>query len=667
MANRFLTESASEMGTNDAILFDDRVRRAMVTSSTYIEGWVDRTGGGYIPLQIKAHPLAVDPSNPLVGPDGMPTTDYVLRYVTAEGPNGEPAQFTEDASQAAPQWQPKIMASAWERTHLRVFPEDKPVHLAEKVIILGYCTIAEGKRRWVDVANMAPADLNALCDWTPQRFLVLLPPFQRARWKITDGREKEKAGSSDERIFFYYHILQRATPDYPKGADVVVTGAKGGLVLSRELLASEVEVNKGQGKTKELRCREIPVVQVTPRGDPNGRDPSGLAFLEQFVGATENNATLAMGFAENIDKINHTPFAVPSTSPIEGWQVEDARATGDMLIVTTKEDMPQQLETPQLPSAFFNMYELSDEAINSIAAQERAAQGSENSQERSGKALQIAISRNNVANTPMLTPVNNAVARWNRIKLELAMAYYTTPQLIRYEGEDGAYKQDEFSGVDFALVGKVSIKAGTGTMMPPGEKVNYLGNLRANAMIDDDETREAARPAFAKQLGLSPNPHEQYVERCLQAWLKGPPEGWMPPQPQIDPMTGQPAINPQTGQPAMAPASWTPFQPRPNDTEPRIAAIWMRKLSDAMSTVKYDRYRKEAPQWVALFDQQYMTARQAVALAQAAAQPKAPAPHPSAASGKSSGPQPTNPTKPQTPQRPDAAGAHPEIPRGVAA
>lgn len=533
MADRFLTQDAGEQGTNDAVLYDDRVKLALSCASTYIEYWVDPAGGGYVPLEILAHPQAESPDSPLVGPDGMPTTDLVMRYVTA--PQG--GQFTTDPSQAAPQWQPKIRASKWAREHIRTFPEHLPVETCEKVIILGYCTLGEAKKRWQSVAEMAPEDLSALCDWTPTRYLVLLPEFQRSRWKLSDGKLKNKGGSSDERIMFYYHLYQKATPDYPKGADVVVSGVDGGLILDKNVLSVEVEVSKGQGQPiKETRCREIPVVQVTPRGDPTGQDPTGRCYVSLFVGATENNATLGQGYAEALYKKLHTPFGSSSMSPIEGWQVEEARTTGNILSYLRPEDLPRPLDPPILDTSFFQMYTLSDEAINSIATAERAASGADNSKERSGKALQIAVSQNNIGKNSMLTAVNNSYARGSRIKLELVMAFYTTTQQVAYVGEDGANKMMDLHAMDFALIGKVGIKAGTGTGLTQDGKVQYLANLKAEGFIQADEAMDSARPSFAKRLGIPPNPFEQYVSRCIDTWLDGPPETDQRP----DPMTGQP-------------------------------------------------------------------------------------------------------------------------------
>lgn len=739
IAQRFLTQDGGEQGTNDAVLFDERLKRALWSSSTYLECWVDPVGGGYVPLQIDAHPQAVDANNPLVGADGQPTTDYVLRYVTADG------QFTNNPTEAAPQWQPKLMASRWGREHIRCYPEDRPVHEAERIILLGYCTVRQAKRRWQSVAQMSDSEIATLCDWTPQRYLVLLPPYQRARWKLNDGRlssgkSSRTDGSSDEQLLFYYHYWDRANPTYPKGADIVVSGAFGGRIIDKGPLDADVELTKNGSTVTEARCLEIPLVQIRPRQDLLAGDPTGRAWVEMIAGAAENTAFLANRFSRTIDKILTNPFVTTSDSPINGNQVALARSSGEFLTVVSKDSLPTQLPAPVLPTAFFNMYEIADEATNSIAAAERAASGAENSKERSGKALQIAVSQNNVGSTSMIQAVNDSVARWNRIKLEQAMRSFSTPQLLRYEGEDGTAQADEFKAMDFALVGKVAIKAGTGTGLPADQKVQYLGSLRAEGFVTDDEAKDAARPAFSKTLGTPPNPHEQYVARCVQAWLDGPPEPEQPDPntpPVIDPTTGQPqppqdwasqyrawmtaqqqyeaaqaqyqqqneayqqfltnsAIvaagppngtlgpeqqtekagvdysqasialqvaqmqNPGIAQPPVAPQApqipkpWTPFEPRPNDSVPAIAAIWERRLSRLMSSNKYKAF---GPEWQDVLDRAYSTARQNVAIA-SGAQPQTQG-KPGQPPAQTPGRQPTAPQSPTAPvsQSPHGAAA----------
>jgi hypothetical protein len=312
------------------------------------------------------------------------------------------------------------------------------------------------------------------------------------------------------------------------------------------------------------------------------------------------------------------------------------------------------------------------------------------------------------------------------------MADCTTAQQVAYVGEDGANKLMDLKAMDFALVGKVSVKAGTGTGLSQDGKVQYLGNLAVNQFIDLREARDAARPSFAKRLGLPANPFEQYVSRCIDSWLDGPPEAPAPDPsvpPQIDPTTGQPIAPPtwqqqyrqwmeaeqqfeqataafQTQQQAhtqfltnaaiteagppspslgpegqnkqsdvqfqqakiglavqsktnpesttppvppqkpMVPKPWTPFDERPNDTEPELAEIWNRKMSRTMSTVEYGQYKATEPEWTDVFNRQYDRTRQAKATGQGAPQ----------AQPKSQGPQAPKPT-PTSPQATAPAGA----------
>lgn len=690
--DRFLVQDDGEEGTNEEAVYDEQVKTALFTGTTYNEYWIDPTGGGYVPLQILAHPQAVSPDEPLKGPDGNPTTDYILRYVTA--PQG--GQFTDDPTQAAPQWQPKVMVSLWGREHVRCYPENRPANKAEQIILLGHCTIGEAKKRWPAVAQMAPEDLSALLDWTPVNYLRLLPPYQRARWMLSDGKTQNKAGASDERILFYYHRWCRANPDHKKGADVVMSGIDGGMILDRKLLAVDVEVEVGQAEMKkETRCRQIPIVNITPRRDPTGKDPTGKCYLSLVVGATEYNGFLSQGFADNLQKVLKSPYMVGAFGPDKA-QIDAARASGETIVLQMPmQDQPFLMQPPKLPQEFFQMSEYSDEQINRAAFRTRAASGQENAKERSGKALQIAVSQNAIGNSSMITNVNNPRARGARIKLELMMAECTTTQQVAYVGEDGANKLEDLHAMDFALVGKVSVKAGTGTGLTQDNKIQYMANLKAEGGLSEEEFAEAARPNFSKRLGLPDNPHIQRVSRAIDAWLDGPPkpDEHAPP----DPMTGQPmtwqqqarawqqfdqaqaqytqaaqqaqqvaAVPPVMvpGQaapsppvppplppapvPPQFPRPWSPFNPRPNDTEPALSAIWMRKMSLVMSGVDYEKYSTTEPEWTVPFDVQYNRVRQSAAIAgttPGVPQTARPPTQPNAQ-------QPTPPTQPQQPQQP---------------
>lgn len=644
LGDRFLTEDSGEHGTNDTQLFYNGIDGALACASKFIEGWTDPQGGGYVPLQILAHPQAQSPADPLKGPDGFPTPNPVLRYVTGtvgpDGELGEDAQFTDQPSQAAPQWQPKIRGRVWGREHWRIYPESETVDTCQMAIGLLYCTLAEAKRRWPRVAAMEQDELNSLLDWTPPRYLVLLPPFQRARWKISSGPDYVKAGSSDERILFYYKVLVKADGQHKHGAEVITTGAMQGTVLHRDVLAVEVEVPPQdttqasvdvpaaeRAKQRETRCMDLPLVQLTPRADPDERDPTGRAYMQLFVGATEADAALMTGFMEALDLWLHPDSYIGATSAVSADQVMESRASGQPIPTLRPEDRPTYGNQPPLPTNFFDAYDHVQGAIRSIASLDKAVTGEEDPTKESGKALQLAIGRALVGLQRMNYPVNAARQRWWRVKLQLAMRDYRTPQMIRYVGEDGAYKAEEFRGIDFALIGDVGVQNGTGILMPPEQKVQYLANVRQAGFLEPETAADVARATFGPRLGLPDDPHTQYVERCVALWLDGMPENfaamwatYMQQRQQFNELKAQraqQALPGQAPQPMTLPPPtppWTPFGDRPNDTEPAIAARWMRRLSAVMSTVKYT----EAPvEWRQCLDDKYERARGIVAQASA--------------------------------------------------
>lgn len=662
IAQEFLDQDGGENGTRDHRLFWYALDAATSKSSAFLHYWVDPTGNGSVPLQIKAHPEAVDVQNPLVGPDGMPTTDYVLRYVTAD------QQFTTDPSQAAPQWLPKIRVDKLGREHVRTYPETADVSDADMVIILHHCTIGEAKRRWPDtVGQMDDATIGQIADWTPLRPLVLLPPALRARWKLETGDQSDPKGSSnDERTLFYYICYRKATPDYPRGCQVVVSGADGGTILHRDTLVAIVPTPDSQGS--DVKALDIPVVQVELLMDSDDLDPMGVPLAAKVGGANEASQMLATGFIEALDKVLHPAVYTPVTSPVTGDDVANSRATGDHIPVLSKDDYPHYEEPPQVPGNLLDVLEFNYEQMDSAMSTSKPAMGADKQQEVSGVARQIAVQQANVALTRFQQALISSFERHWRIKCQLAMAHFTVPQMIRYEGEDGAYTEEWWTGVDFARITDVNMRPGTGTMLPPQQKVQYVSQMQQLGYMAPDEAADVARPTFAGTLGLPPDPQQQRIERQVGTWLKGPPTpnwvqqaqaynqakavadqqnaqaqqqyqqtvqsiqaqhqatqqdhqtvikgGGLTPAPVAPalpaPPQPVPPMDPQTGQP-MAPP-WTPFQPLPMDDEPLIAALRQRRLSTLMAT---SRFSAQAPEWQQMVFQEYARMRQAVAASQA--------------------------------------------------
>ncbi len=686
LARRFLVQDGGEAGTNDDAMLWDLTQRATATASTFSHYWVDPTGGGSIPLQVNANPNATDPANPFEGIDPTtgqptPTTDYILRYVT-EGSDGQPAQFTDNPAEAARQWLPKNRIDRLGREHVRIFPENMDVERAQKVLVLYFCTIAEGKRRWKTVADLNAQELSELCDWTPPRYLALLPPALRARWKLATGQARDvEGGANDERMFFYYCYYGKEEPTYPRGAAIYCSGAFGGFTIGRDTLSIEVEVpaQDEQDKTvKDLRPMDIPVAQLRLIQDTNGLDPMGDALVSRFAGAGEAGAQLAAAYLEAIDITLHPARFFPSTSPVEGTDIENSRATGDPVIVLSAADYPHYEEPPPLPANFLNTVQWLYEQADGIAGLSRAATDQEHT-DISGVSRKVAIRQALQSLSRSQQAILAFCKRHWRLKIQQAMKHFSAPQQMAYVGEDGSYQQTWWTGTDFSAVASdVNVQAGTGTMMTPQDKVQYVAAMRQLGFMTDDEAQDAARPTFAGTLGLPDDPHVQRLERQVASWLEGPPEGWLesanaydqvkqqndqaaqafhveqqryeqayqntilasggPPSAVLGPESQNaqamvqyqsaalalrfnplPPTPPQAPQPQPLPPLWSPFAPLPVDDLPVIAALRVRRLGDVMAQ---SRFKSQPVRWGQELIQAFQRARQVTALAQQQAHPQ---------------------------------------------
>lgn len=596
LARAFLEQDGSEAGMDDAALFASQVERGTTRASVFNHYWVDVTGGGSIPKQIKAHPQATDPANPLDAVDEMgqpiPTTDYIERYVTADG------QFTDQPNEAERVWLPKIKVDQMGREHVRLFPPTANLANAQRATLLWFDTVSGCRARFPEFFAEADEEtISALCGWTPIRPSAIIPPALRSQWKAGKNGESNTARlTGEERLVFFYLFYEPSCPSYQDGIAMAVNGANGGTVLMRDTLSATVQVPTGkmQDETVEdTKVMDIPMAQLMLLPDANDGDPTGAPFMARIGGPGEAAAVMATGMLEAIDITLHPARYAIATSPVSGADVESSRATGDFVNITRPEDKPVYEEPRDMPAAFFNMYQGIMDGMNSSAGLEPPAQGQSDDKNISGVARRIAVEQSLVALSRMSKAVHSFVARHSRIKLQLAMKYFDAVQLLRYVGEDGAAKQEWFSGNDFAQVGKVSIQTGTGTMMPPAERVNYAIQLRDAMLVDHDTAQEIAQPAFAKTIGAPADPHRQRIERQVGAFLEGPPEGWEEQQMAFQEAVMQHAMMAQevlaTGEmmPPEPEAPWNPFAVLPMDSEPRIAAMRMRRLGSLMAKAEF--------------------------------------------------------------------------------
>jgi len=532
LAAAFLHMDGGENGTNDNETFRWALNNAFTGASSYLHYRVDPSGGGYQPLQKLAHPQAQDPSNPLVamvplqgppGPDGQPqmiqerTSDPVLRYV-----NG--TQFVEQASQAEKVWLPKIVIDRMRREQVRCFPASASVDTAKAVILLRPMTLSEAITEWPKtVGRMDKDDLAALASWKPSQSELIVPFALRSSGEGQSGPGLEEVGSFApllQRRMWSYRLYIACCPEYPEGYQLDISGAQGGTVLDETVLEYTVELpDAGQ----EARCMDIPVVQIRPQQDVAGGNPKGWPFIARFAGASELASVLYGAFADFCDNMLHPHVFLRSTVAVD----DDDWFDRTRPIILHPQDQPPFYEQfPNMPPViqFLENLNQRDDVMSGLTA---TAQGLDSSNSVSGIAKNAVVRQAQISMSGFQQNLLAGFSRGWRIKCQLVQASFTIPQLMDYTGQEGSDEPTWWTGENFAGVDRVGIQPGTGTMMTPETKAQYVAFLQGQQWLPPDQAADVALPGIRSDLGLPQDPFVAAVERSVSNWLQGPPEGWI--------------------------------------------------------------------------------------------------------------------------------------------
>lgn len=626
-----LRQIAGESGINEVQQYRWALRNALTRSASFLEYDIDREGGGYQPYQIKAHPQATDPANPLVAIDpvtgtAQPAVSPILRYVSPPTEQFPAGQFVKDATQADRVWLPKLIVRRHQRTKLVLFPATAPIEDADVLILTDWCTLAEGRTRWPEtVGQMNSEQLMGLTQWRPSFADMLVPFAFRGGADGMTGPDMATVGSLSpllQKRMFFHRVYIRASKEYKNGFALDISGANGGTRLSRSTLDYSVTLPTA-GKT--TRCRDIPFVQVTPIQDVENLDPMGWPFEARFDGSAQADATLIAGYLDALDRMAHPHVFIRSLTAID----EDEWFDRSTPIVIGQGDQPPFYEQfPELPP-IVQVSEYLQTRQDTSSGLTATAQGLDSANAQSGIAKRLTVRQAQISLAGIQQQLHAAFTRGWRIECQLIQAEFTTPQLLNLTGEEASGDVEWWTGEDFAGIDDIGIEPGTGTMMTAEDKANYVAFLQGQNWLTPDKAADIGLVGIARDLGLPKDFITAAIERETDAWLKGPPEGWTPGAPGQPAQMGPDGITPITPEVPPTPPSFNPFTPRPNDTEPAIAAKWVKHLSHLQMM---PRYSAQPAEWRALVDQKYMASRQAVAVAQAAAQGShgapAAAPHP---------------------------------------
>lgn len=638
LAAEFLLEDGGESGTNDPETYRWALNNAFTGASSYLHYVIDKTGGGYQPTQKLAHPQAVDPGNPLIAqvPEpstmpGMPPTmvderavNPILRYVSAPTPQAPAGQFVETADQADRTWLPKIRIERMRREQVRCFPPTATVDVARAMILIRFPTLEEARAWWPEtVGQMSAEDLSGLASWKPAQSDIVVPYAFRGTQEGMTGPSLDDVGSLSpllQRRMFCYRLYVAKSPEYPRGYWLDVSGAQGGTVLDEGDLEYTVTLPT-QGKT--TRCREVPVVQIRPMQDVDGGNPKGWPFISRFAGASEAESTLLSAFMDMCDNMLHPHVFLRSTASVDDDDWFDRSVP---IILHPSDAEPTYERFPTLPP-ILALTENLGVKMDTISGLTSTAQGLDSSAAVSGVAKNLTIRQALISLSGFQQNLHAGMTRGWRIKCQLVQAFFDIAQLMEYTGSAGSQQPTWWTGEDFAGVDRIGIQPGTGSMMTPEGKAQYIAFLQSQQWLQPDQGAAVALPGIKMDLGLPEDPYEASIEREVAVWLQGPDASWTQAsdaqqqqtaqaqqqyQAQLPELTQQYASvgqQPPAFQPLPLPPLPSPFTPRPNDAEPAKATVVMKRLSKLFEDPQYAKF---PPAWQALPVAPYQTAVQAL-------------------------------------------------------
>lgn len=494
------------------------MRDAFDLSATYMSafGWVitDPTAGGSRPRRMLAHPMAQSEQDALLDPaTGMNAQEEELveRYLRPDG------SLTDNPTEAEDQWLPGPRIRLLNSLQVRFIPDTAPsLAKAEGCIITDFTTLGDLRARYPDAIEALDRDeLQKLCSYKPKHLDDLLPPYTT----VPEDQKDEEGNYRDGQFVVYHVVYYRQTGEYRRGCNAVVGGDS--ILLHRQKWC---HLTEQEGKQVE-ECLMIPVAQQRCMNDTVTGNSMGKALAMELGPADEITAS-SLGYQlEYMFRYGNPLQFLPIGSIVQPKQL--VLRNGDPVMVNPQ-GQPFTEQIPPFPAAIGrDLREEMKADQDDSAGLQQAAQGVEDPSVKSGIHAQTIVQEALKAVSHMRANLGFFFITLNTILLEHARAFVTVPQLLEFAGEDGEYKQREFSRTDFRKTKKVTIQRGSFTMHTLVAKQEMANNAFDRQVIDPDEYQELLSGGISPIVGMQENPHLLRIRRQIEAWKLGPPKGWM--------------------------------------------------------------------------------------------------------------------------------------------
>ena len=623
-AAEFATRYLSVKGSPSDLNMERQCRRALDKSMTFASAyaWVitDPTAGGHRPRSMLAHPAATNEEDALIDPaTGQSAAEDTLitRYLT------EDLTLTEDPEEADLQWLPAPKIRLLTGLQLDILPDTAPsLRDGNGVVICDPTTLGDLKKTFPEeMAKLDEDEIQKLCSWKPSNVRDIIPWYapEPEDQKDDDGKFR------DSQTVFTLTCYYKKCSEYPMGAYAVVGG--GEFLLHRQKWSAmmpqpEDEDGKPQDDVEEVL--EIPVSQMRCMDDDTGDNPHGIALAEALGPSDEIRAS-ALGYEmEYMFRFGNPQSFIPMGSIVQPKQMIVRDGTP---IMTNPNGDPYYEPVPPLPQTVPNLREEMGHEMDDESGLQQAGQGVEDPSVKSGIHARVVVQEALKAVGHIRSNTGFFYIDLNRILLEQARAFADVTQMISYVGEDGQYKEKEWSRISFRKTKNVTIARGSFTMHTLLAKQEMANEMLDRQAISMEDYIELTSGGVSPVLGMQDNPHLMRVRRQIEEFQDGPTEEWLaayaafeqgqmqmqqyemvmqeyqarsqpaipggPVPPEGIAGTGE-VLGPPPEPPQVPPKPPGPFDDHlPIDLEPQAAKIRHRQLSRTMASHKFKKYPEQ--------------------------------------------------------------------------
>jgi hypothetical protein len=586
-ATRVLEVEGAESGFNMVSLMKRAEDKAGTFASSFAYWYIDPTGGGRIPKQVKAHPNATvyeSPEQVVLDPEtrqGAKAEDYVDKYVRPD------KALTAEKTEADFTWLPAVRHQLLTGHHVQFLPEAvEGISTARGVLILLPTTLGELREAYPDkFEELDDAAIRKIVNWRPIGHKETLPEFVELQDKIDDDGKP-----SDDSIVFALHLYYVAHGEYPEGAHICVVDDA---CLCRDSHTAEVELPDG---STDIELLELPIAQCRQFNDNTTDDPYGIGLAEKLGPMDEIRAQVFAYALEHLHRFGNPHTFLPDGSIVQPKQL--SRRNGEPIYVNPQ-GKPEVENVPQFDPAGGELRDEMTNEENDESSLQQAAQGVEDPSVDSGIHARTIVEEAQKGLSEFRTNLGDFYTRSLRIALQLIRVNYSAERRMKYVGEDGDYKEQCWTGSDLRSTRDVRIARGSFTMLGTSAKRQMAIDEISTGVIDQADYRELMSSSLAPTIGLQDNPYLMKIRRELYAWGKGPPEGFMElaaqhkqfAAVQMKAVEVATTVGADPAAAAMQPPAPlpSPFRRVPSDMEVRAAQIRARELSRIQQTRKFER------------------------------------------------------------------------------